>query len=198
MKQVETILGIIIRCDKHKEDGLRISLFTADGIKNFYAQGALKPTGKLKGALQLFNVVELTTVGTKITGAHLATSGFGLTKEINRFYLAGGISETLLALFKTYVSDEKIYMATVEAIILLSATNISCYKIYLRFYGGLLKAMGYDLHEESVVSEKIEQFVQASPDAIDNIPLTLAEAKRCVELLRSNFYDCLEVKIPSI
>ena len=154
MKNVEILKAIILRADRHAEHNLRLSLFTSDGVRIVYAIGALKPTAKLKGALQLFNVVELSLTGTRVTGAHLLQSSMGLTKDIDRLYLMSAISDAVLKLVNEGEDNSTIYDIIVQSQELLSATDTSTTNVFIHFFGGLLAILGYGIEEETVTAIK--------------------------------------------
>jgi len=193
-KQTEIIQAIILKADRHKEFDLRLVILTTDTIKTTYATGALRPTAKLRGALQLFNECEFQIIGTRITNAHITQNNTGVSKEIHRFYSASSISNTLTQILKNEQPTEQIYNLTFESMKLLSTTDISCYKIFVAFYTKLLSQLGYGV-EQFEHSDKIDEFLGTDINDIDQIELTLTTAKKCIEAIKRAYIECLDIKV---
>ena len=188
MKQ-DVLSGIILRSDKHRENDARLSLITGEGIVVAYAVGLLKPNSKLKSCLQPFNLVEITLTGTKITGATLIASGLDIAKDINRYYLACGISSAILTVCGR--ADEGIYELAVRCFVLLSKTKVSAYKIYIHFYAKLIGILGYGMHG----NPKLDVLRDASAEELDKVSLTLATAKECISILQRAYVEHLDYKL---
>lgn len=149
---VEILDAIIINSERHKEHNLRLTLFCQTGIRTAYATGALKPTAKLKGALQLFNVCEVGIAKTKITSAHLLQSGTNIARDINRFYLASDICKSLLKLMRDCEPQEclSVFNLTKTAFEFLNNNQTPLHSVFIAYYSKLLKLLGYDSDELSV------------------------------------------------
>ena len=154
MKNVEIITGVILRADKHKEFDTRLTVLSPIGLHTFYAIGALRPTAKLKGALQLFNSCEFTVIGTKVTGAHVLHNAMGLTRDLNRFYLAGTIAQSVISLSK-HGEIDGMSDITSQAITLLSDSEVACDEIFIWYFSKLITLLGFGEPEQSV--SKIKQ-----------------------------------------
>lgn len=158
MKKTEVINAIIIRADKHKEFDLRLVIFGDQGLRTVYAIGALRPNAKLKGALQLFNLCELTITGVRVTGAVVLQNGADISRDINRYYLACSICETLHRLSR--YSDEHttpdVFALASASLGLLATGEISYSEVFIHFYHNLLLALGYDVEEGRVNATSIK------------------------------------------
>jgi len=188
------VIGAIIKSERFKESDLRITALTPHGKTTLYAKGTTKPTSKLKGALQLFNLIEFTTIGQNITGAHIITSNIGITRDINRYNLACYVCQT-----SSQVQDHssETFALLIQTLGLLADTEVSCFKIYIWFYSGLLQNLGFGI-EEFTHSPAIEKFTLTGAEELDTIPLTLSIAKECISAIIKNFAEQIDIKIPKI
>jgi|GEM_PF-1151840 len=196
VKKQEVVTGIILRADRHKENDLKLVVLTSDVLISVFASGILKPGAKLKGALQLFNIVELTLVGMKVMGAHVVHNSIGLTNEINRFYLAGLISRFLCYIAKETSNQEieQIYSLTTSVVILLATTQISVYKIFILFFSKLVVILGYNVTEFEH-SNSLNEFTNVNLANLDNIKLSLDIAKECVVAIKKSYIECLDYEL---
>ncbi|MCL2755950.1 MAG: hypothetical protein FWE45_02750 [Firmicutes bacterium] len=194
MKQSEILNGIILSADKHKEFDLRFIVLSQDRLKITYATGILRPTAKLRGALQLFNECELSMIGSKIMGAHIIQNNVKLTKEIHRFYLANSIADILTKTLRGG-SEDGIYKLVSDTFKILAQTDISIYKIYIAFYSKLLSILGYGV-EEFEYSDKIDEFMFT--EDVDSVELGLGIANKCVDAIKRAYYENLDVVIEMI
>ena len=196
MKQKQEVFkGIILRGDRHKENDLRLTVLTDSGLKTLFATGVLKPTAKLKGALQLFNLVEFTVTGQKVISAHVIHNSIALTKEVNRFYLAGLVSKTLTYLARELSEQEfkSVYALTASTYIILSTTDISCYKIFIFLFGKFLFILGYSIEQEHNI--QLDKLMSMDVSEIDSIELTLSSAKSYIRLIAQSFLECLDYEL---
>lgn len=177
--------SIIVGQERAGEYDLRLLVLTPNGTERLSAIGILRPTAKLRGALQLFNHVELTTYGRKITGAHVIRDNTGVSRDINRFYLASSISDTLGRLMRDADECAEIFILANGTLASLSGTDTSCYKLFIHFYYNLLRMLGYS------AGEREEDFKD-----LDHIELGLTRAKKMVSVLRLAYAENLEFKIP--
>ena len=189
--QTQVFLGIVIKTAKVKESNMRVHLLTAEGIKVCEGQGATKPTAKLKAALQLFTIAEFCVLGHRITGAHVLSGGMGITREINRYYLASSICEVLNRL---HISENSgsVFVLTAKALEQLKSTDMSCYKVFINYFTKLLGELGYDIEDNHKI---FNTFKNTPDDEIDTIKLSLPVAKSCVKHLAQCYLAHLDVEI---
>ena len=139
--------GLIIKTTRVKEADVRLALLTPDGKRVAVAVGLVRPSAKLKGVLQLFNQVEIETMGTRVTGASIIKDNTALAKDYERYVLACGICEALDKLSVISCQSEEsqtIYSLVLSAFEALHSPEIEVQKIFIAFYLRLLQAMGYD------------------------------------------------------
>ena len=180
-------LGIILKTQRCRESDIKCYILTTSGVKIYTATGAQKQTAKLKSAIQLFTIAEFTTVGTRITGAHVIQLGSPIARDINRYYLACSICETLLNLKNT---DDQIMLLTARTMEHLAHTSISAYKIFINFYTKLLVLLGYDID--------ISDFKSVDHDQLDNIQIDLTTAKQHIKALLFAYQEHLSIQIPHV
>jgi len=197
MKKVEILRGIILKTDRHKEFDLRLVVLHAEGLKTLYATGALRPSAKLRGALQLFNECEFSVVGSRVTTALLTQNNTSISKEIHRFYLASSISNSTINILKNETSDDNIYDLVFYSLKTLATTDTSCYKIFIGFYAKLLMILGYGV-EDFEHSDKIDEFLYSDLFNINDIDLGLNIAKKCVDAIRHAYLQHLGITIDSV
>lgn len=89
-------------------------------------------------------MAEFTGNGSAITGINVLTAPYGLTKDLNRYYLACGIADALLHLEFVEQAPAAL-VAAVNAINDLATTDKSCYPIFIDFFGTVLHLLGYEL-----------------------------------------------------
>jgi len=188
------VIGCIIKTERFKEVDLRITTLTPQGTVTLFAKGATKPTAKLKGALQLFNLIEFTVVGQNITGAHIIANNLHITRDINRYNLACYICQTII---RTRDHSPETFALLISSLELLAKTEVSCFKIYIWFYAGLLVELGFDV-EEFAHSATIEKFKLVEPDELDTVALTLTTARSCINAIIQSFAQHLDIVIPSL
>ena len=200
MKKVERLAGIIVRVDKHKEFDMRLTMFTPTGIQRLYATGLLRPKAKLRGALQLFNLVEVETAGTRITSASVLSNMGGISKDIHRYYLACSICESVAKLVRE--GCELIFAWTLLALTMLAHAGegeesaVSCYKIFIAYFAQLLVMLGYDTECNS---RKLDEFKDARCSIeIDAVQIGLKEARQCIKALNASFISSLDFAIPHV
>ncbi len=150
MRESFVELGVIIKSVRYGDYDARLAIFTAGGIKWFNLKGVYRPKAKLASSCGLFTVAEFTGSGSAITGINVLTAPYGLTKDLNRYYLACGIADALLHLEFVEQAPAAL-VAAVNAISDLATTDKSCYPIFIEFFGTLLHLLGYelDLHYDS-------------------------------------------------
>jgi recombinational DNA repair protein (RecF pathway) len=142
MRENTTELGIIIKTAKAGENDLRLTLFTANGIRYATAKGVLKPKAKMTSSVGLFTVAEFSISGSTVTGIAVLSSPFAISKDINRYYLANTIADSLLHLEFVERTPEALVLS-VNAITELSETTKSCYRIFIEYYSQILVLLGY-------------------------------------------------------
>jgi len=174
---------LVIGQERAGEHNLRLTLFSEGGIIRATATGILKPTAKLRGALQLFNQVEVTMQGQKITGAHLVQNNTTISRDINRYYLANSICESVVKLLREPTEETlQIYEITRWALAELGNTDTSCYKIFIYFYDLLLSLLGFSI---------------ALDFHLDN-ELKLSRARELVTELQAAYIESLDFRIPLV
>ena len=138
-KNTEIVLGVVIKTAKVGESNLRVTLLCAGAIKVFTATGVLKKDAKLKASVQLFTIAEFTTIGHKITGAHVLQFGHAITKDMKRYYLACAICEVVGKCFGAG------FLLTLKAIEQLCADTVDTRALYTQYFTDLLRELGYDI-----------------------------------------------------
>ena len=197
MKTVERFEGIIIRVDKSKEYDLRVVFLTPYGQRMSYAIGALKVSAKLKGALQLFNLVEVEVIGTRIMSARVLSNNSMMAGDINKFYLACSICETVYKLIRG--ADEEAFFLTTVALAMLHPdmrNHFSCYLVFIYFYWTLLEILGYGIEETSFLQRTLWQI--KTPEELDKIKIGLSEAKTTIKMLDKAYVANLDFQIPMV
>ncbi|MCL2587040.1 MAG: DNA repair protein RecO C-terminal domain-containing protein [Firmicutes bacterium] len=181
MKREISVLNCqILGTERVKEYDLRLTVFSEEGIKRFNAVGVLRPTAKLRGALQLFNETEVTLMGGKITSATVIKNNTAISRDINRYYLASSICETLSGLLKDPDDYTEIYALAGETLANLADTDISCFVLFIEFYSELLALLGF--------AEKMEL----------GEDLGLSQAREIIRELEQGYKLNLEYEIPNI
>jgi recombinational DNA repair protein (RecF pathway) len=198
MKTTEVVLGVVLRAERTGDADVRVQILTADGIKTCTATGAAKQGAKMASTIQMFTIAEFSITGSRITGAHVLQLSVNITKEINRYYLACSISETLLTLHGLraggQIDTASIFLLTARSFETLSETPTSAYKVFVNFFTKLLVLLGYDV-EDFERTDKIESFKQAPDADIDMIKMSLDTAKKCVAQLVQSYSEHLDIKI---
>jgi len=190
-------LGIVLKTEQHKDSGVRCYILTPSGMKTAYAAGALGARAKLKSAIQLFTIAEFTFTGSRITGAHVIQLGFGLSRDINRYYLACSICNTLNQVAAHSDITNQLFYLTARTFEALDGT-ISAYKIFINFFTKLLCLLGYDIDipdgdgKLSVLKAAVQSVDNTK---IDDIKVDLTAARTFIRLICKSFEDCLDIKI---
>jgi len=174
MQNVE--LGIILKTDKSKEYDVVCKILTPKSLKTAYAIGVLKPTAKLKNAVQLFSICEFTFAGHKITGANVVQSPMPIAKCMNRYYLASSIAEVILQIQN---HDAEIFTITARALEALTG-DTSAYIIFIDYFKKLLFSLGYSVDIQNVDGN-----------------LTLSTAKEYIKQLIACYKTLLDIVIPN-
>jgi len=151
-QQVYVLSCLIIGQQRVKEHDLRLRLFSCKGIESVTAAGILRPNAKLKSSLQLFNHLEITKMGSKVTGAAIIQNNTGLTRDIKRFYLASSICETLAKLLREPDDYSQVFNLAAQALNDLSTTVKTCNEIYTYFYSSLLEILGFGQSDDLVAA----------------------------------------------
>jgi len=190
----EVFIGIVVKTVRVKEADVRISLLTAGGLRVVNAPGVTKPSAKLKNAVQLFTIAEFCVNGHRLVGAHVLQNPMGLTREINRYYLACTICE-VIERTRTGESASSVFVLTAKTLALLNDTDISCFKIFINFFVKLLVELGYDVEE---FCEKFDEFKLCETEEIDGIGLTLPYARGMIKHLEACYVTHLDIKIENV
>ena len=174
---------LVIGQERVGEHNLRLAIFSESGITRATATGILKPTAKLRGALQLFNQVEVTIQGQKITGAHLVQNNTTISRDINRYYLANSICESVGKLLREPTEETRqIYEITRWALAELAHAETSCYKILIYFYDLLLSLLGFSISLDFNLDDDLK----------------LSRARGLITELQTAYADSLEFSIPLV
>ena len=144
MRETFVEVGIIVKVVKSGEYDARVALFTAQGIQWRVLHGVYCPKAKLAAAAGLFTVGEFTTAGQAVTGINVLVAPFGLTRDLNRYYLACSIADALMHLEFVEQSPAAL-VAAIKALTALTDSDESCYPIFLDFYGQILEILGYEI-----------------------------------------------------
>ena len=150
-KNTEIIWGIVIKTVKSGESDLRVTMLCKDEIRTLTATGALKKDAKLKAATQIFTVAEFTTIGHKITGAHIHNTNNTISKDIKRYYLACAICEVILQCRGAG------FELTIQALDTLSSSIVSTRQIYAEYFIALLQELGYDIEPDQDINTAFAQ-----------------------------------------
>jgi DNA repair protein RecO len=197
MKATEVCVGIVLKSAPFGESDTRITVLTTEGLRTVTAAGARKSTAKLKAAVQLFTIAEFTVTGARLTGAAVFQTGTGIARDINRYYLACSVSEVLQ---KCTMHDEQctaqIFYLAVRTFESLIDRQTSAYKIFINFFAKFLILLGYDI-EPFENSDIIDAFRAQPDDAIDEIKLTLADAKNCAKHITAAYEKFVDIEIPN-
>jgi recombinational DNA repair protein (RecF pathway) len=178
MREQIVEFGIIVRTVKTGESDLRLTLFTASGLKYATAKGVLKPRAKMASAVGLFTVGEFTIAGSTVTGVSVLVSPFSIGRDINRYYLANSIADTLLHL--EFVEQTAVVLVlAADAITELAETKVSAYRIFIDYFSAVFRILGYSLDLEYNKEAK----------------LTLQNAKKCVRKITDAFLLNADYKI---
>jgi recombinational DNA repair protein (RecF pathway) len=169
MRESFVVLGIIVKTAKTGENDLRLTIFTEDGIKYVTAKGVLKPKAKMASGVGLFTVAEFSVTGATITGISVLSSPFGISKEINRYYLASSIADSLTHL-EFIERNPKALVLGITAITELTESTKSCYRIFIEYYSQILVLLGYSIQLDYNQNEELKlndakKFVQQITDA---------------------------------
>ncbi len=144
MRETFVELGVIIKSVRHGDYDARLAIFTATGVKWFNLKGVYRPKAKFAGASGLFTVAEFSGNGSTITGINVLTAPYGLTGDLNRYYLACSIADALWHLEFVEQAPAAL-VAAINALTDLATTDQSCYPIFLAFFGTILQILGYDI-----------------------------------------------------
>jgi len=147
------MLGIVIHSEKVKEADVKIKVLSPEGLGNFTLRGAQKAVAKLKAAgglfcLADFNVIEHKAgLPYKIIGANVIDTHHGITKDINRYYLACAICEVIARCEGT---GFELTAAALEKLATAPLSNNSgdfLREVYTWYFTELLKELGYDVED---------------------------------------------------
>lgn len=144
MRETFVELGVIVKSVRSGDYDARLAIFTAGGVKWFNLKGVFRPKAKFTGSCGLFTVAEFSGNGSAITGINVLTAPYGLTKDINRYYLACALADALLHLEFVEQAPAAL-VAAVNALTELATSDKSCYPIFLDFFGTVLQILGYDI-----------------------------------------------------
>ena len=144
MRETLVELGIIVKSVRAGDYDARLCLFTAGGKKWYQIKGVYRPKAKLAAGIGLFTVAEFTISGTTITGINVLVAPYGLTKEINRYYLACSFADALFNLEFVEQAPQALVCA-VKVYTRLATTNESCYPIFIDFYTQIYHLLGYEM-----------------------------------------------------
>lgn len=178
MREQIVELGIIVRTVKMGESDLRLTLFTAAGLKYATAKGVLKPRAKMASAVGLFTVGEFTITGSAVTGISVLVSPFAIGRDINRYYLANSVADTLLHL-EFVEQTAAVLVLAVNAITDLAETKVSAYRVFIEYFSAVFRILGYSLDLEYDKGAE----------------LTLLNAKKCVQKITDAFLLNADYKI---
>ncbi|MDR0976006.1 MAG: recombination protein O N-terminal domain-containing protein [Christensenellaceae bacterium] len=179
MKPTKAFEAIVLRQVKTGEADLTLTLFSADGVSYITAKGALKPTAKMKAEIQPLNVCEFQTSGQTLTGANLILNAMPLARDINKYYVACAVAETLRKL-EFDNSAEKVFALSKQVLTDLIGSKKSLFVLFIDYYYEVLKTLGYAI-QDFAVPEK----------------LGLAEAKQLISALVHAFRAYLDFEIPN-
>ena len=126
-------VGVIVKAVRSGEYDARVAVFTAKGIEWRVLRGVYRPKAKLATASNLFTVGEFTVSGQSITSINVLVAPYALAKDLNRYYLACSIADTLLHLEFVEQAPAAL-VAAIKALTALVETEESCYPIFLDFY----------------------------------------------------------------
>jgi DNA repair protein RecO len=143
MRESIVELGIIVKTVRVGDNDVRLTLFTAGGIKYATAKGVIKPRARFASSVGLFTVAEFTISGSTITGINVLVSPFEISKDINRYYLACSIADTLLHLEFVERTPEVFGRAVIALTELADSPDKSCYRIFIEYFLPLLTILGY-------------------------------------------------------
>ena len=170
MRETFVELGIIVKSVRSGDYDARLAIFTGTGLVWRTVKGVYRPKAKFAAAAGLFTVAEFTVSGQSITGINVLVAPYGLTKDLNRYYLACSIADALLHLEFVEQTPQALITA-VNAMTALATTDESCYPIFLDFYGQILEILGYQMdwhfdranlthsHAKKLVQQMIEAYL---------------------------------------
>ena len=179
-KELSIVNCLVIGQERIKEFDMRLTVFTDVGASRFNATGILRPSAKLRGVLQLFNHVELSTMGHRVMGAHVIKNNTAISRDVNRFYLASSICETLASLLREPDDYTDILALATETLSILADTDASCFRVFIDFYSKLLAILGFD------------QEIKTDDD------LGLARAREIIKHIQDTYIRELEFQIPLV
>jgi recombinational DNA repair protein (RecF pathway) len=144
MRESFVEFGIIIKTAKINDADLRLTIFTADGVKYATAKSVLKAHSKFASSVGLFTVAEFTISGSTVTGISVLISPFAISRDINRYFLANSIADSLLSLeFVERTPD--ILVLGISALTELAEMKKSCYRIFIEYFSAVFTLLGYSL-----------------------------------------------------
>jgi recombinational DNA repair protein (RecF pathway) len=172
------MLGIIVKTTKVGESDLRLTLFTESGIKYLTVKGVLKLRAKFGSSVALFTIAEFTVNKNTISGINVLVSPFTIPREINRYYVASAIADSLQKMEFVENTPEVLILA-VNALTSLAAAAGSCYPIFIEYFGSLFELLGYSVPLDYTKDEK----------------LTLEKAKKLVSQIAEAYLLNMDYKI---
>ena len=144
MRETFVEVGIIVKIVKSGDYDARLAIFTAQGLVWRSIKGIYRPKAKFAAACGLFTVAEFTISGQAVTNVNVLVAPYTLAKDLNRYYLACSITDTLLHLEFVEQAPAAL-IAAINAMTALATTDESCYPIFLDFYSQILEILGYHI-----------------------------------------------------
>ncbi|MBO7508467.1 MAG: DNA repair protein RecO [Clostridia bacterium] len=151
METIKVKALVLSSCDYKEKDKL-VTLFTLEnGVMTATLKSVKSSTAKFKYAKEPFCFGEfLIAMPSKvITGVEVENTFFEITKNIDKFYIACAILETIKTVVSSFEPNPQLFVESLKAIGTIAYDNVNDKYVLIKYLLSIFSGMGYRLEYDA-------------------------------------------------